>query len=123
MKYFEEHKCIECGATILGRCDKKFCSLNCKNRYNNRRIKQSKAHKLGVINKISRNYEILETLLDEAQGFYNLEELSTLGFDNNYITGVRHIGTRHQKYMCFDIAYHISGSRISKIERVDITTL
>lgn len=123
MKNLDEHRCIECGAPILGRCDKKFCSLNCKNHYNNRRIKQTKAHKQHVINKISRNYEILETLLEEDQCFYNLEELSTLGFDIKYITGVRHLGTRHQKYMCFDIAYHISGAKISKIQKVDTTTL
>lgn len=123
MKNLEEHRCIECGAEILGRCDKKFCCLNCKNRYNNRRLKESKAQRLQIINKISRNYEILETLLDEAQSFYNLEELHTLGFNNNFFTGIRHLGTRYQRYMCFDIAYHISGSKISKIERIDFTTL
>ena len=123
MENFEINYCIECGKQIIGRTDKKFCSLTCKNRHNNKKIREIKEKRIKIINKISRNYEILETLLDERRSNFSLEELSKLGFDHNYITGVRHMGYRSQIYLCFDIAYSCSGSKISKIKRVDLTTL
>lgn len=121
MKIPDTTTCLECGKIILGRTDKKFCNLACKNKYNNQRLKEKKERRLNIIRKLSRNYEILESLLEEEQSFYYIEELIKLGFDIRYITEVRHLGSRNQIFLCFDIAYSLSGSRISKIRRDSLT--
>ena len=54
----------------------KFCNLACKNKYYNQRLKEKKERRLNIIRKLSRNYEILESLLEEEQSFYYIEDSS-----------------------------------------------
>ena len=56
-----ERACLECGAKIVGRIDKKFCSDACRNAYNNRINKDSKNLIRNTNNRLRRNYRILET--------------------------------------------------------------
>ncbi len=54
--------CLECGYEITGRSDKKFCSDQCRNTYNNR-LKQDANNFVRNVNAILRkNRRILEDL-------------------------------------------------------------
>lgn len=125
MKVTEQVKyyCQECGKELIGRKDKKFCNISCKNKYNNRRKQTIRKYREDTINRLSRNYEILESLLMEKQPYIGLEELSDLGFDNDCFTSRQKSRTGHDNRSCFDISYDISTRKIFNIKRKDLTKL
>ena len=131
--------CLECGKEIHGRIDKKFCSMECKNRYNNRRTFHIRHIKTRIIGALNNNYEILNSLLREE----NLSDkkcnalcaMLSQGEDNgviihselllnylrksypSYVTG-HHKGRKaHDEYKCFDIKYDQTPSRIINIRK------
>lgn len=116
MLYDEKgHKCLECGDEIgYGRPDRKFCSMSCKNRYNNRKNQGSRQAKLKIMNALDRNHEILDSLLRMGLTEMNLADVKHLGFNVNYMTSCYR--TRgHTEYCCFDIRYHVTPTRITSI--------
>ena len=58
------HKiCKYCDKKIVGRIDKKFCSIDCKNKYNYQRRSQTKSATTLIDGYLHRNREILATLM------------------------------------------------------------
>ena len=55
----EENICRECGRAFYGRRDKNFCSLECKNRWHNRIVRERRRVRTETLAQISRNYKIL----------------------------------------------------------------
>ena len=119
----EEHhaRCLECGDEIgYGRTDRKFCSLVCKNAYNNRRISIIRKYKSDIMSRLSRNYEILESLLNDKVKNASLEELKALGFDDSCMTGHSPGRRKHEECCCFDIVYYRSENKIFGLRRLTI---
>jgi hypothetical protein len=58
-------KCTECKIELKGRTDKKFCSVQCKNDYNNTIRKGTKKDTAIIDSYLHRNREILMTLLGD----------------------------------------------------------
>lgn len=109
--------CLECGDTIsYGRKDRLFCCAECKNRYNNRKIRRSRAirRKIQVI--LLRNYEVLDGLLKLQINAMGLYDLSLMGFRREYSTAYRKCGC-HCEYHCYDIKYFLTTNRIFGICR------
>lgn len=113
----EEGNCLECGTAISGRRDKRFCSLSCKNKYNNRAQMAKRQLRAQTIAALTGNYAILEALLKEGKTGAGLEELTELGFDPAYVTGHRRGHFRHDEYACFDIWYYRTDTRIFHLRR------
>lgn len=116
----DENCCLECGGTLSGRKNKKFCSLTCKNAYNNRRISRIRQYKADIMSKLARNYEILESLINDKVSSIPLKELKTLGFDDSCMTGHSTGYVKHEECSCFDIVYYRSGSKIFGLRRLEI---
>ena len=114
-----ESSCLECGDSLNGRKDKKFCCLSCKNSYNNRRYQELRRYRADIMSRLSRNYEILESLLSDGARGARLEDLADEGFDVGCITGSRKYA-RHLECSCFDICYFRTESRIFNIRRREI---
>ena len=112
-------RCLECGTPINGRKDKKFCSLSCKNSYNNRIYHSRKQARDAVLEQLYRNYNILEGLLSDRQAGAALEELAEIGFDSRCLTGFGRGHHSHECCSCFDISYYRTGSRIFGIRRIE----
>lgn len=112
----KEETCLECGESLNGRKGKKFCCLSCKNSYNNRKYQEIRKYKAEIINRLSRNYEILESLLNDNSRCARLDYLSSEGFDPACFTGVHKTG-KHLECSCFDISYYKTESRIFNISR------
>lgn len=113
----EEGSCLECGAAISGRRDKRFCSLRCKNKYNNRTQMIKRQMRARTIAALTGNYTVLEALLNEGKTGAGLDELSELGFDPAYVTCHRRSTFRHDEYACFDIWYYRTDTRIFHLRR------
>ena len=112
-----EGNCLECGTAISGRRDKRFCSLSCKNKYNNRTQMTRRQLRANTIAALTGNYAILEALLHEGKTGAGLEELSELGFDPAYVTSHRRGRFKHDEYACFDIWYYRTDTRIFNVRR------
>jgi hypothetical protein len=78
--------CLDCGEPIVGRADKKFCSDQCRNNYNNRLNSDTSAMVRNVNNILRRNRRILSELIPTDKVTVHKEKLSNMGFNFNYFT-------------------------------------
>ena len=122
MKYVTEEnevvKCLECGDEIAygGRADRKFCCNSCKNRYNNKRTRNSKRRRMKILNSIDKNYSILEKLIRAGIREADVMELKDQGFDFDSVTSYRKI-RRHDVFCCYDISFSVILDRVVSITR------
>lgn len=122
MKYVTEEnevvKCLECGDEISygGRADRKFCCNSCKNRYNNKRTRNSKRRRMKILNSIDKNYSILEKLIRAGIREADVMELKDQGFDFDSVTSYRKI-RRHDVFCCYDISFSVILDRVVSITR------
>ena len=103
----EVPKCLECGAVIRGRTDKKFCNDFCRNSYHNR-MKSKMGTEVRRINKILRhNYQVLRQNVprDSGKTIMGLKELLADGFDFTYHTHIYTTKKGHTYYFCYDYGY------------------
>ncbi len=102
----EERKCLECGEPLYGRVDKKFCSDQCRNTYNNRLN--------GVVNKyirkvnyiLRKNRRIMEELINNSEKDaikIHRNRLTDKGFSFDYYTNI--YKTKSGKYYYFSYEY------------------
>lgn len=111
-------KCLECGDEIVyGRRGRKFCCSVCKNRFNNRKAKDSRKAKTRIQNALERNYAILGRLLRSGRTSIDVSELRQLGFNFGYVTSY-HKTRRHDEFGCFDISFIVMSSKVIEITRI-----
>lgn len=74
----------------MGRSDKRFCSLNCKNAFNLERRQSTRNAVKEVDRYLHRNREILDTLMGPSRKKMKIArtELDATGFRYNYFTGI-----------------------------------
>ncbi|GAA5024216.1 hypothetical protein GCM10011506_07680 [Marivirga lumbricoides] len=102
----ESKICLQCGAPIQGRADKKFCDDYCRNVYNN----QSKRGSINLIrnitNALRRNRNILETLMNGEDTYKTpREKLTESGFNFKYHTHTYTNKRGDVYFYCFDHGY------------------
>lgn len=101
-----DKKCLECGATLLGRIDKKYCCDHCRNTYNNRLNKDSKNLARNINNKLRKNYRILNSFpLKEGKTTTTKMRLMDKGFDFEYITSLYTTKKGSTYYFVYDLGY------------------
>lgn len=81
-----ERKCIDCGDSINGRADKKFCSDQCRNSYNNRLNSTDTNFMRNVNNILRKNRRILGTLTPNGKSSIHKDKILDLGFNFSYFT-------------------------------------
>ena len=113
----KKNLCIECGRPLAGRPDKKFCSTECKNAYNNRRIGNYRKTRTSVLRALDRNHEMLDCLCSAGVSSANLEDMIYAGFSCEAITAHRKGPNGHEEFGCYDIFYCRTANRIMGIHR------
>lgn len=105
----KEKKCLECGATIHGRKDKKFCGDYCRNSYNNKLNEDSNKYVRRVNNILRKNRRILAKLNPKGKKTVDGIILAEEGFNFHYFTndyttqkGRRYIFCYEQGYIKID---------------------
>ena len=101
----EEKECIECGTKIFGRLDKKFCSDQCRNTYNNRLNSDSTNYIRTVNNTLRKNRRILEQLTPNGKSKVNRSKLTEKGFDFNFHTNTYTTKAGATYYFCYEYGY------------------
>lgn len=101
-----KRNCLECGIEISGRIDKKFCSDQCRNTYNNKQNSDGNKYVRHVNYQLRKNRRILEALLDKSEKDVikvNRKTLIDEGFDFSYFTNI--LTTKQKKYYYFNYEY------------------
>ncbi len=78
--------CQECGEEFEGRIDKKFCTDQCRNTFNNRQNKDSNQIVRNTNYILRKNRKILETLNPNGMAKCSEIKLKQKGFNFNYFT-------------------------------------
>lgn len=101
----EKRKCQECKEPITGRVDKKFCSDQCRNTFNNRLNSDPTNHVRNINNILRKNRRILQNLNPTEKTKVHKDKLLEKGFDFKHITGllVTKKGTTY--YFCYEYGY------------------
>ena len=100
-----ERVCLDCGGKILGRSDKKFCSDQCRNNYNNRINRDSNNYVRNVHAQLRRNRKILADLYDEDIRRIHKDALFALGYNFTFFTHIVET-TEGQKWSyCFEYGF------------------
>ncbi|MBN2275732.1 MAG: hypothetical protein JXR41_15540 [Bacteroidales bacterium] len=101
-----ERKCLECQEAIHGRADKKFCSDQCRNAYNNK-LKSSAG--LALIRKINgilaRNRNILAQFNPSGKTSIHKSKLLQKGFNTDFITHLYTTRAGRVYFFCYDQGY------------------
>ena len=81
--------CEFCGNIMMGRTDKRFCSTECKNAFNNTLRKNTKSVTHEIDSYLHRNREILQLLMGNAmKDTIDRLVLVRAGFRFDYLTGI-----------------------------------
>ena len=102
-----EKKCLECGAKITGREDKKFCSDYCRNAYNNKMNKDATNLMRNVNNKLRKNYRILTEFNPTGKVKVSKTKLLAKGFDFDYFTNLYRTKAGNIYHFLYDQGYLI----------------
>lgn len=108
--------CLECGTTLYGRANKRFCCESCKNRYHNKRYQAERNLKLRIKTILDRNYSILTSLISGKVYSVDRQDLQLMGFNIDYMTAFVKINKR-ECCSCYDISFVRTPSRIYNIHR------
>jgi predicted nucleic acid-binding Zn ribbon protein len=101
-----ERKCLECGDSFHGRADKKFCSDQCRNAYNNKLKSSNGMNFIRRVNGILvRNRNIMDALNPGGKTSIHRSKLLQKGFRNEYMTHTYTTRTGRIYYFCYDQGY------------------
>lgn len=102
--------CLACTKKFEGRRNQKFCSIKCKNEYNNARHREANQRTKPVDDILHRNHRILGDILkDQKQAMISHTELATRGFQFGYMTGLATKERPNDLFLCYDLAYTVKG--------------
>ena len=111
-------RCLECGDKILyGRTDKKFCCEECRMKHFYASSKATRMFKRKILTMLSRNYAILDGLLNSGRDSADLMDLVSMGFTPGIMTSHTRTG-KHDVYNCFDIKYIMTRARIFSMVKI-----
>jgi hypothetical protein len=103
----EAKTCMQCGKTLRGRADKKFCDDYCRNNYNNQLKAHSNNYVRNINNALGKNRRVLEELLpaEEDKTTTSKEKLLQHGFSFKYITHTYTNKNGSTYFFCYDHGY------------------
>ena len=91
--------------TIYGRVDKKFCSDNCRNAYNNEQNRDANNFIRRVNHALRKNRRILADLNPNGKMKVHREKLVALGFDFKFYTSTYTTKKGTIYYFCYEHGY------------------
>ena len=102
-----EKKCLECGKSLKGRTDKKFCDDFCRNSYNNKLNSDSNTYVRNINNILRKNRRLLEDALPASEEMSKLprQKLLDKGFQFKYFTHTYANKKGNTYYFCYEYGY------------------
>ena len=112
----ENAHCLECGAPVYGRTDKRFCNNLCRSKYHRQHVYMKERLVRNEMDSIMKNYSILEQLVQLNSHRSPLAILEAMGFNKDFVTRVVKKG-KHLEYRCFDLVYSVSAGYLFRLRR------
>ena len=113
-------KCLECKVKISGRSDKKYCSDDCRNSYNNRLNRDSNNLMRNINNILRKNHRILKRMNPNGKRKVSGRKLHEAGFNFNYFTNLYMTKAGKVYHFCYDQGYlALSNDTYALVERMD----
>lgn len=112
MKTEETKHCLNpgCNKRLVGRSDKRFCDVECKNQYHRLNKTDFEEGFERVIKILKKNRAVLQAIKGEKETVRTtLDKLIAQGFDNDYLTQVKKIRSKVY-YFSFDHGYRLEES-------------
>lgn len=101
----EKRTCAECGDTLLGRADKKFCGDTCRNAFNNRMTGEANNTMRRIVLALKKNRRIIDGLYKANKRKISKKTLLEKGYDYNKLTHL-YVNKKNQTYhFCFDYGF------------------
>lgn len=100
-----ERKCLQCGDEIIGRIDKKYCSDQCRNAYNNSLNSDVNNYVRNTNRVLKKNRRILQELNPNGKAKASREKLLRMGFNFNYLTSIYTTRKGTTYYFCYEQGY------------------
>lgn len=101
----ETRTCAECGETLKGRADQKFCNDSCRNAYNNKKLSGSSNYMRKINRILKKNHDILEELNPVEKTTTFKSTLEKRGFNFNFFTNLYTTKTSRIYYFIYDQGY------------------
>ena len=98
---------------MFGRSDKKFCSADCRNEYNNARYRQEHKAMISINKILKKNRMILKRLNPEGKMVVPGDILLKAGFDLEYFTNIYITKTGREYRYCYDYGYYYDEEKDS----------
>ena len=113
-----ERKCLECGDTLHGRADQKFCSDQCRNAYNNKQLGETN-NDIRRINRIlKKNQSLLSGMNTSGKMTVTKSELLKKEFNFNYFTNLFKTQQGRIYYFCYDQGYSlVDGDKVLLVRK------
>jgi predicted nucleic acid-binding Zn ribbon protein len=103
----EKKRCLDCGEIIRGRTDKKFCSDQCRNSYNNKLNRDSNNFVRNVHGLLRKNRRILSDFYNDGKTKVHTDALIALGYNFNFFTHIIQSADGRECRYCFEFGYRI----------------
>jgi predicted nucleic acid-binding Zn ribbon protein len=101
----EKRLCPVCNEPILGRVDKKFCSDQCRNSFNNVRYSAGNGNVQKINRVLKKNHNILMALNTSGKTKVSRSRLLQEGFDFTYFTGIYETQKGNTYRLCYNEGY------------------
>jgi hypothetical protein len=99
----DQKNCPECNEKFYGRVDKKFCSDQCRNTYNNRLNSDSNNNIRNINNILRKNRRVLEDLNKQSgKTMIPKDTLLSNGFNFTYHTHTYTTQKGYTYYFCYE---------------------
>ncbi|MDX1284564.1 MAG: hypothetical protein R3182_06120 [Draconibacterium sp.] len=117
----EGRTCLECGETLKGRADQKFCNDSCRNAYNNKKLSGSTNYMRKINRILKNNHSILEELNPEEKTTTFRSRMEKAGFNFNYFTNTYTTKTGRIYYFCYDQGYsELENNKFMLVKKEDV---
>lgn len=113
-----KRNCLDCGQSLRGRRDKKYCSDQCRNNHHNKRGRRLNNLVRRINRRLSVNRRILWELNPTGNNTIDREILEYKGFDFNLHTEIHLNPEGNTCYFCYEQGYlFLSDMRLMLISR------
>ena len=116
-------KCLECGEPVgKGRVDRKFCSVECKNKHHNKEAFADKVSTEKIKKILNKNRKILKAMYARKDNEeIERERLLKAGFEFDYHTHFKKTKNGNYTYtFCFDYGYRQAKDGYGKDGKKDL---
>jgi hypothetical protein len=97
--------CPECKEEFVGRIDKKFCSDQCRNTFNNRQNSDQNNLVRNINHSLRKNRRILQELNPKDKTSVHKSKLIEKGFDFKLFTSIYQTQKGTIYYFCYEYGY------------------